>query len=98
MSKQLIKKTQHQLLVALILFPLPLLAAESDKLLPWEWFADGNTQMRIEGDNTIWELSENVRVTRGTLEILGDQATIELSRSTNELNKVTVTGNPAHYQ
>lgn len=98
MSKQLIRKCQHQLLAALILLPHVSLALESDKLIPWEWFSDGSTKMRIEGDHTIFEMSENVRVTQGTLEILGDQATIEISSSTNEISKVTVHGNPVHYQ
>lgn len=97
MSKQLIRKYRHQLLAALILLPGSSLALESDKLLPVHYEA-GNTKMRNEGDTRIVELSENVRVTQGTLEILGDQATIEFSKTTNELNKVTVHGNPAHYR
>lgn len=97
MSKQLIRKYRHQLLAALILLPGSSLALESDKLAP-AYYEAGNTKMRNEGDTRIVELSENVRVTQGTLEILGDQATIEINRITNVFSKITVHGNPAHYQ
>lgn len=98
MSKQLIRKYQHQLLAALILLPSFSLALEADKLQPLVYFTDGNTSMRIDGDYRIIEISENVRVTQGTLEILGDEAILEFNMATGELSKVTVYGNPAHYQ
>ena len=98
MSKQPISKYRHQLLAALILLPSFSVALEADKLQAVDWFTDGNTSMRIEGDYRIIEMSENVRVTQGTLEILGDDAILEFNTATGELSKVTVHGNPAHYQ
>ena len=98
MSKQLICKYRYQLLAALVLFPSFSLALEADKLQAVDWFTDGNTSMRIEGDLRIMVMSENVRVTQGTLEILGDDAILEFSMTTGELSKITVHGNPAHYQ
>lgn len=98
MSKQLISKYRHQLLAAFILLPSFSLALEADKLQPLVYFADGNTSMRNEGEFKIIEMSENVRVIQGTLEILGDEAILELNTATGELSKVTVHGNPVHYQ
>lgn len=98
MCRLLIRNHQNHLLAALLLLSQATLALESDKLQPWGYETDGNTRMRIEGDNTVIDVSENVIFTQGTLEIIGDQATIEINRTTDELSKLTVHGNPAQYQ
>tara|TARA_B100000929_G_scaffold55269_1_gene41105 strand:- start:4154 stop:4510 length:357 start_codon:yes stop_codon:yes gene_type:complete len=43
-------------------------------------------------------MAENVKVTQGSLEILGNEAIFEYSVSTNELTRVIVQGMPVHYQ
>jgi lipopolysaccharide transport protein LptA len=98
MSKPLIRQYQHHLLAVLILLSHHSLALESDKKEKVQWSADGDSTMRIEGTTRILEMSTNVRVTQGTLEILGDEAIFEYSVVTKELNKVTVHGNPVQYQ
>ncbi|GIT21729.1 MAG: hypothetical protein CM1200mP40_14110 [Gammaproteobacteria bacterium] len=39
-----------------------------------------------------------MRVTQGTLEILGDEAIFEYDANSNELTKVTVHGTPVRFQ
>ena len=54
--------------------------------------------MRIIGNTRILEMSENVKVTQGSLKIIGSEAVFEYLVSTNELTKVTVRGSPVQYQ
>ena len=74
------------------------ISLESDKDQSVLWRADGDSTMSIEGDTRILAMTENVKVTQGTLEILGDEAVFEYSASTNELTRVTVHGSPVNYQ
>ena len=60
--------------------------------------ANGGSRMRIIGDIRLMEMSENVIITRGTMEIRGDTATIETIMSSGEVSKVTVVGTPVYYQ
>ena len=60
--------------------------------------ADGGSRMSIIGDIRLMEMSDNVIITRGTMEIRGDTATIETIMSSGEVSKVTVVGTPVYYQ
>jgi len=83
---------------ALALVALPCLALESDRQQEVQWSSDGGSTMRIEGNTRILELTDNVRVTQGTLQITGDEATFEYDVETSELLRVTVQGQPVNYQ
>ena len=71
---------------------------ESDKAQELLWSADGDSRMSIQGGMRLVEMSNNVKITQGTLLIQGDAATIEYSISDNEVRKVTVVGSPVTYQ
>tara|TARA_B110000091_G_scaffold176960_1_gene192018 strand:- start:238 stop:732 length:495 start_codon:yes stop_codon:yes gene_type:complete len=60
--------------------------------------ADGGSRMSIVGDIRLMEMSDNVMITRGSMEIRGDTATIETVMSSGEVSKVTVVGTPVYYQ
>ena len=60
--------------------------------------ANGDSRMSIIGDTRLMEMSDNVIITRGTMEIRGDTATIETIMSSGEVSKVTVVGTPVYYQ
>lgn len=75
-----------------------LVALETDKDQELLWSADGDSRMSIVNGIRIVEMSNNVVITQGTLEIRGDAATIEYNISNNEVSKVTVTGSPAYYK
>lgn len=83
--------------LALIL-PISIVALESDKNQQVLWSSDGDSTMSIEGEIRILEMSENVQVTQGSLEIFGNQAIFEYLVATNELSRVTVHGTPVRYQ
>jgi lipopolysaccharide transport protein LptA len=74
------------------------LALESDQSQPVDWSADGDSTMRVEAGTRIFEMSNNVKVTQGTLKIFGNEAIIEIDATTDKLNRVTVHGTPVHYQ
>lgn len=76
----------------------PLSALEADNNESITYNADGQIQMRIEGDLRILDMQDNVIVTQGTLVIRGATAVIELDVDSGELRRVTVSGNPANYQ
>ncbi|MEX0963592.1 MAG: LptA/OstA family protein [Pseudohongiellaceae bacterium] len=73
-------------------------ALETDKNQEMLWSADGDSRMSIENGVRLVEMSDNVIITQGTLEIRGDAATIEYNISNNAVSRVTVTGSPAYYQ
>ena len=73
-------------------------ALESDREQQVTWSADGNSTMQIIENLRILEMTTNVIVNQGSLEIKGDQAIFEYEASTNELRKVQVYGNPVTYQ
>lgn len=71
---------------------------ESDKDQELVFSADGGSRMSIENGIRFVEMSDNVIITRGTMEIRGDAATIEIIISSDDVRKVTVIGTPVHYQ
>jgi lipopolysaccharide transport protein LptA len=71
---------------------------EADKNQELLVSADGGSRMSIIGDIRLMEMSDNVIITRGTMEIRGDTATIETIMSSGEVSKVTVVGTPVYYQ
>ena len=75
-----------------------LIALESDSKQQVTWSADGNSNMRILDDSRILEMTTNVIVSQGSLEIKGDRAIFEYEASTNELRQVQVHGTPVLYQ
>ena len=77
---------------------IQLYALESDREQQVTWSADGNSTMQIIENLRILEMTTNVIVNQGSLEIKGDQAVFEYEASTNELRKVQVYGNPVTYQ
>ena len=55
-----------------IILPPSISGLESDKDQQVLWSSDGDSTMTIQGNIRVLEMSANVRVTQGTLEILGD--------------------------
>ena len=77
---------------------LKLIALESNSKQQVTWSADGNSNMRIVENSRILEMTNNVIVNQGSLEIKGDRAIFEYEASTNELKQVQVYGAPVLYQ
>tara|TARA_B100001029_G_scaffold173761_1_gene173051 strand:+ start:526 stop:1041 length:516 start_codon:yes stop_codon:yes gene_type:complete len=77
---------------------LKLIALESNSKQQVTWSADGNSNMRIIENSRILEMTTNVIVNQGSLEIKGDRAIFEYEASTNELKQVQVYGTPVLYQ
>ena len=75
-----------------------LIALESNSNQQVTWSADGNSNMRIVENSRILEMTINVIVNQGSLEIKGDRAIFEYEASTNELKQVQVYGTPVLYQ
>ena len=73
-------------------------AQESDGAQTIEWSADGSSSMSTANGVRSLRMRDNVAITRGSLEIHGDEAVIEYSTETNELDRVTVLGAPARYR
>lgn len=71
---------------------------EADKDQELLFSADGGSQMSIEGDIRLLEMHNNVIITRGTMIIRGDTATIRSIISNGEVSKVTVVGTPVYYE
>ncbi|MEZ7831757.1 MAG: LptA/OstA family protein [Gammaproteobacteria bacterium] len=74
------------------------ISLEADKDQELLFSADGGSHMSIEGDIRLMEMSDNVIITRGTMVIRGDTATIESIISSGEVSKVTVLGTPVYYE
>jgi lipopolysaccharide transport protein LptA len=74
------------------------ISLEADKDQELLFSADGGSHMSIEGDIRLMEMSDNVIITRGTMVIRGDTATIESIISSGEISKVTVLGTPVYYE
>ncbi|MBS25373.1 MAG: hypothetical protein CMQ28_07005 [Gammaproteobacteria bacterium] len=97
MSRQLTSILKLAACLGIILQP-SISALESDGDQQVLWSSEGDSTMSIQGNIRILEMSANVRVTQGTLEILGDEAIFEYEANSNELKKVTVSGSPVRYQ
>ena len=96
--RKLITKLAIGVVMVSLLSNYKLNALESDKDQQVIWSADGNSAMRITEDRRILEMSNNVIVNQGTLEIRGDRAIFEYEASTNVLKQVQVFGQPVRYQ
>lgn len=59
---------------------------------------DGEMTMTLANNIQTFNLSENVVLTQGTLEIFGDLAILEFDEPTQELIKATIYGTPVRYQ
>ena len=73
-------------------------ALEADKNQELLLSSEGGTRMSIVDGIRFVEMSDNVVITRGTMEIRGDTATIEIVISNEEVRKVTVVGSPVLYE
>lgn len=102
MNKRQIRGTSPSMLALIItlgcLSITSSFSLEADKDQELLVSADGGSRMSIIGDIRLMEMSENVIITRGTMEIRGDTATIETIMSSGEVSKVTVVGSPVYYQ
>ena len=102
MNNRQIKDTSPSMLVLIItlgcLSITSSFSLEADKDQELLVSADGGSRMSITGDIRLMEMSDNVIITRGTMEIRGDMATIETIMSSGEISKVTVVGTPVYYQ
>ena len=101
MNKQQISGSSPLRLAAIIIGCLSSTSSfslEADKDQELLFSADGGSHMSIEGDIRLMEMSDNVIITRGTMVIRGDTATIESIISSGEVSKVTVLGTPVYYE
>lgn len=101
MNKQQISGSSPLRLAAIIIGCLSSTSSfslEADKDQELLFSAQGGSHMSIEGDIRLMEMSDNVIITRGTMVIRGDTATIESIISSGEVSKVTVLGTPVYYE
>jgi lipopolysaccharide transport protein LptA len=102
MNKRRIRDTSPSMIVLIItlgyLSSTNSFSLEADKDQELLVSADGGSRMSIVGDIRLMEMSDNVIITRGSMEIRGDTATIETVMSSGEVSKVTVVGTPVYYQ
>ncbi len=101
MNKQQISGSSQLRLAAIIIGCLSSTSSfslEADKDQELLFSAQGGSHMSIEGDIRLMEMSDNVIITRGTMVIRGDTATIESIISSGEVSKVTVLGTPVYYE
>ncbi len=98
MRNPLTRNLGYLSLVALFFLPVYTTALESDKDQPLMWSADGDSRMSLRGEFRILVMSNNVRVTQGTLQINGDEVIIETRINSDEPPKITVHGSPVRYQ
>ena len=102
MNKRQIRGTSPSMIVLIItlgyLSITSSFSLEADKDQELLVSADGGSRMSIVGDIRLMEMSDNVMITRGSMEIRGDTATIETIMSSGEVSKVTVVGTPVYYQ
>ena len=102
MNKRQIRGTSPSMIVLIITLSYLSITSsfslEADKDQELLVSADGGSRMSIVGDIRLMEMSDNVIITRGSMEIRGDTATIETVMSSGEVSKVTVVGTPVYYQ
>ena len=91
--------TMLALIIALsCLFITNSFSLEADREQELVLSSDGSTRMSIKDGIRLMEMSDNVVITRGSMEIRGDSATIEFIISSEEVRKITVVGTPVYYQ
>lgn len=102
MHQQKINNSSPLMMTALIIFgclsTTNSFSLEADQDQELVFSADGGSRMHIEDGIRLVEMSDNVIITRGTMEIRGDAATIEIIISSEDVRKVTVVGTPVYYQ
>lgn len=76
----------------------PAIGKESDSEQPIGYSNTGSGSIRNQGGMRVISISDNVRITQGTMEISGDFAKLEYDLETDELIQVTIEGTPATYQ
>ncbi len=74
-----------------------LTALESDREQPLQFSSLGNVTTSIVNDLRIVEMSDEVQITQGTMEVTGDEAIFEYDASSGELRRITVSGAPVRY-
>lgn len=92
-------QTKHALVVAylaLLTFIAPISAAQ-DTVQQLRYSADGELTMTVASNVRTLNLSDNVIITQGTLEIVGNLAVLEFNEETQDLIKATVYGTPVSY-
>ena len=73
-------------------------ALEADRDQAVQFQADGGSTMKFVDQLRVVEMSENVKITQGSLEILGEHAIIEFDANSSELERITVRGAPVSYK
>ena len=96
--KKSVTKFFFSFIIISLFINLGVIALESDREQQVTWSADGNSTMQIIENRRILEMTTNVIVNQGSLEIKGDHAIFEYEASTNELKKVQVYGSPVTYE
>lgn len=64
---------------------------------PVDWKAAGEVTMSSENGIRIIEMSDNVEVTQGSIEVFGDHAVFEYAADTGRLIRATIDGTPVNY-
>ncbi|MBT8146195.1 MAG: hypothetical protein KJN90_05035 [Gammaproteobacteria bacterium] len=95
---QLRKISQLLLTSVCLCTGIAVFSLESDKDQDIVYTALGRSTSRIEGEVRIVTLEDDVKVTQGTLEISGDNATFESEAETSAIRQVSVNGSPARYR
>ena len=72
--------------------------AAEDGAIPVEWQAAGEVIMSSEGDLRVIEMSDQVAVTQGSMEIAGDHAVFEYAAENGRLVRATIDGAPVLYR
>jgi len=89
-------KLLQVMLAGLALLPLANLAQDDQgdtaAVEPLQWETGGELTMRIENNMRITELKQDVRLTRGSLLILGDSALLEFNLDRGDFDRVSVFG------
>jgi len=94
-----LRRINHLLpLILCLIASVSVSGLESDKDQDILYSALGRSTSRIEGNVRTVTLEEEVKVTQGTLEISGDNATFESEAQTSTIRQIQVTGSPAQYR
>ncbi len=95
---QLVKINSFIALLFLAFAGVNVASLESDREQDILYSSLGRSTSRIENGVRIITLEQDVKVTQGSLEITGDNAVFESEAESSTINRVTVTGSPAHYR
>ncbi|MBL4820652.1 MAG: hypothetical protein JKY98_06645 [Gammaproteobacteria bacterium] len=93
-----LKATSHlTVLLFVLLFSATGSSLDSDMDQDIIYSSLGRSTSRVEGNVRIITLENNVKVTQGTLQIAGENATFERDMDSSSIRRITVTGTPARY-